>query len=76
MIRSTVPLDSGVPPANQTRKRPGLSVIVWHRPCRTFNRLAISNRPHNPKLGGSNPPPRNQNFFPFSKFCQPCNHPN
>ena len=20
--------------------------------------------------------PRNQNFFPFSNFCEPCNHPN
>jgi hypothetical protein len=31
---------------------------------------------HNPKVGGSNPPAATTIFFPFSRFCEACNHPN
>src|SRR5437016_14076154 len=36
-----------------------LSGLVRHRSCPTFNKLEVSRETHNPKVGGSNPPPRN-----------------
>ena len=39
------------------RSRVCLSRPVRHRPCPTFNKIETSVCTHNPKVGGSNPPP-------------------